>query len=178
MCKETIKHLKMNVSGNILAEKRFLWISIALSSFSLTIVIIWFILAGEACEIYQTCNYLIVKMEKNRDALFCINETNSALQSLHVYNTQDCKELSRFDIQQTRYMFKNLHYCFNNELDLRNKSRSTSQSHCPLEFRTTFTKICFDSNSILASIQFFDGYLMNPQEAYHLFIYLRLFHQV
>ena len=116
-------------------------------------------------------------MEKNRDALFCINETTSVLQSFHVYDSQNCKDLFNFDVKQSQYMFKHLQYCFSNETELRNKSRQTAAPNCPFEFRHQSTKICFDSSNMLSSLQFFDTYLLNPQEAYHLYIYLRLFVQ-
>lgn len=158
----------------ITSRKLIVSITITCSLF-LLICIIWYFQSEEPCEIFHTCQYLTVKMEKNRDGLFCLNETTSTLQSFHVYNPQTCKEIFRFDVQQIRYMFDDLTYCFNNEPILRNNSRPSIEQNCPIKFQNNSTKICFDSSNMLSSIQFFDKYFLNPQEAYHLYIYLRLF---
>lgn len=142
---------------------------------SITIFVLYIAFASsEQCEIFQSCSYLSVKLEKDKQGVFCIVENTSSLESFYIYN-MNCEEILKCSKPEIIQLYDLLQQVFTNQSVLLNESSPTGKSNCYTEYIRDTTSICFDSGKLLSSIQIFNKVYMNPQEVYHLFMYLRLF---
>jgi hypothetical protein len=136
---------------------------------------LWFILPSKPCEIFQNCDQLLIKLEKDKNGLFCINETTSALQSFHVYRKHNCEEVNSFTNKQVQDIYTILNICFTHENKIQNYSKLTNDKYCSYQYKYKSICICFDVGRTLSIIQISDNVELVPQDAYHLYIYLKLF---
>jgi len=127
------------------------------------------------CDLFESCDTLEAKIESSRKIAFCLEEASSRLDKLVVYNSQECESSTKFNVSVSYRFYKDLKHFFTNELQLRLILKSNDDFYCPYIVRGNILKFCFNDSKHLTLFHFPENITMNPQEAYHLLIYLKVF---
>ena len=149
-------------------------VSVILSIF-LLFTIILYLFKLEASIHQESCTQMEVKLEKNHKLVFCINETTSILQTLNIYDIQKRVKLVLYDLYESYEMTKSLEACFKGDFCTTKKLKLNNDKYCPYIQQEEMVNFCFDWNKLISHITLSDKLIMNPHEAYHLLIYMKVF---
>lgn len=158
---------------NKLLDSHKTWIFSSAALFALSIPILIYFFTFSSCHpIFERCDHFIADLGNNRKGVFCLNETNSILKSMHIY---DCSHIIKFSLFDTYEIFKALKIYFKNEKLATAHTTNSTIKYCPYLFHEHLVKFCLNSNRLLSHVELFDKITMNPHEAYQLHIYLKVF---
>lgn len=158
----------MDLNVNLIKGVILLLILILVIIFPISIILNY----GSCHAPFETCDHLSTDLTSELEAIFCINVSTNFLQSVHIY---DCDKITKFSAFDSYEIFRAFTSYFKNEKNISINATPYKLKSCPFIFHEHLVKLCFDSNRIFSNVILFDKIIMHPQEAYHLYNYLKIF---